>query len=217
MAQQPVKNRIKEIREKMGVTLEYVAEKAEISIGYLSRMEGEKRNVSLKNLRKIARVLNTTPDKLISEDVTGGVATEIPVKGEVRAGAWLEIDAENENDRGTIPALPDPRFAYATQFALLVVGTSMDKVVLPGQYVIVAAWAELGTKLRDGDLLVVRRERAMTYEVTLKRARKGQNGEWELWPESTDPRYQEPIGLSDGDKDVEVTIVGKVVGRYEPL
>lgn len=169
--------------------------------------------------KKYARRLGVNVEWLVferGENTPIKNETEMPVRGEVRAGAWLEID-ENPPDMGTIPAMHDPRFTRATQFALLVVGTSMNKVVPPGQYVIVASWPELGQELRDGDLVVVRRERAMTYEVTLKRARVGTNGKWQLWPESTDPRYQEPVTMGDGDRDVEVTVIGKVVGRYEQL
>lgn len=144
-------------------------------------------------------------------------AAEMPVRGEVRAGAWLEIDGSADEKLETIPALPDPRYTRAPQFALRVVGTSMNKVALPGQYVTVASWPELGLELQDGDLVVVKRSRAMTYEVTLKRARKGNNGEWQLWPESTDVRYQEPVTMGDGDRDVEITVVGKVAGVYKPL
>lgn len=216
MAKNQDQNRIREARKRAGKTLEDLADATGLSPGYISRMESAARNVSTKNLRKIAEALGTTADRLISEDEPEPVAHEMPVRGEVRAGAWLEIDGDPA-ELETIPALPDPRFAGAPQYALRGVGTSMNKVAPPGQYVIVASWPELGVELRDGDLVVVKRSRAMTYEVTLKRARKGEKGEWQLWPESTDPRYQEPVILGDGDRDVEVSVIAKVVGRYEPL
>jgi SOS-response transcriptional repressor LexA len=215
MAVERDSNQIRVARKRADLTLEEVAERTGLSPGYISRMESSTRNISTKNLRKIAEALGTTADKLIASD-TGEQATQMPVRGEVRAGAWLEIDAETEILE-SIPALPDPRFSRAPQYALKVVGTSMNKVAPPGQYVIVVSWAELGAELRDGDLVVVKRSRAMTYEVTLKRARRGKSGEWELWPESTDPKHQEPVILGDGDREVEVEVVGKVVGRYEPL
>lgn len=215
MAEQKESNGIRAARKQADLTLEQLAELTGLSPGYISRMESSARNVSTKNLRKIATALGTTADRLIAEtDVN--VPGQMPVQGEVRAGAWLEIDGEPETVE-TIPALPDPRYGRVPQFALRVVGTSMNKVAPPGQYVIVVSWPELGAELRDGDLVVVKRSRAMTYEVTLKRARKAENGDWELWPESTDPRYQEPVTLGDGDRDVEISVIGKVVGRYEPL
>lgn len=96
----------------------------------------------------------------------------MPVVGEVRAGAWLEIDGEPTPDE-YLPITSDPAWGHAPQFALKVVGTSMNKVSTPGSYVVVASWPELGAELRENDLVVVRRERAMTYEVTLKMAKQG--------------------------------------------
>lgn len=215
MSELKERNRIREFRKRAQLTLEQVSELTGLSPGYLSRMESADRNISTKNLTRIAEALGVTPDRLIAID-DGPPAHQMPVKGEVRAGAWLEVDAEQETFE-TIPALPDPRYPTLPQFALRVVGMSMNKIAPPGQYVIVVSWAELGANLNDGDLVVVKRTRAMTYEVTLKRAKMGKNGEWELWPESTDPRHQEPILLHDGENDVEVEVIGKVVGRYEPL
>jgi SOS-response transcriptional repressor LexA len=144
------------------------------------------------------------------------MSTAMPVRGEVRAGAWFEIEGENERKPEFIAALPDPKYPASAQYALRVVGDSMNKVVQSGQYIVVVSLEDAGIDIRDSDLVVVKRERAMTYEVTLKRAKMGPNG-WELWPESTDPRHQEPIILGDGDRDVEVSVIARVLGRYEKL
>lgn len=213
MVAKPKENRIKEVRTKCGLSLEEIADLSGLSVSYLSRMETGKRNVSLKNLRKISDALSVQPGELIA--TTDHASDYLQVKGEVRAGAWLEIDGDGHSDEH-IPVSADQRYGRAPQFALKVIGTSMNKVAQPGQFVIVASWPELGDELKDGDLVVVRRERAMTHEITLKRARL-KNGEWQLWPESTDPRHQEPIELSDGGRDVVVSIIGKVIGKYEPM
>lgn len=107
----------------------------------------------------------------------------------------------------------DPRYERAGQYALRVVGNSINKKAQHGDYVIVAEWASLGIELKDGLLVVVQRERGGTVETTVKRLRSGREG-WELWPESTDPAHQEKIALHDGDKDVEVRVVGLVIGYY---
>jgi SOS-response transcriptional repressor LexA len=206
-------------RKKLDVSLETLGEMVGLSAGYLSRMERGVRNISMKNLRAIADALNVPASSLVVDEAVFADEPRpprLPILGEIRAGAWLETDEELPPEPRYLPISPDPRYQSASQYAPRVVGTSMNKVVQAGQFVIVAAWPEIGADLRDGDLVVVRRERAMTYEATLKRARKSENG-WQLWPESTDPRYQEPVPLEDGDRDVEVRIVGKVIGRYEPL
>lgn len=212
-------NNIKAIRERRHMSLEELAEKAKISVSYLSRLESGKRNLSVKNIEKLAGPLEVSPPELVVDNnsqLQFDPAKRLPIIGEVRAGAWLEIEHEPEvYDR--LPITADDRFPELKQFSLLVVGTSMDKVFAPGSYVIAVEWiAEGTTDLKDGDLLVVRRQRAMTFECTLKRARFNQ-GVWELWPESTDPRHQEPIQLHDGDREVEVKILGRVIGKYQPL
>jgi phage repressor protein C with HTH and peptisase S24 domain len=47
-------------------------------------------------------------------------------------------------------------------------------------------------------------------EATVKTLWQDETGEHWLLPESTDPRYQQPIKLSDGDGNI-VRIVGRVV------
>jgi len=138
---------------------------------------------------------------------------QLPDLGDIKAGTWLELDGE-PGPRGFIDMGPVAKYAGKAQFALKVLGTSMNKVVREGEYVICVAWDELGRGLQDGDLVVVRRERAATYETTLKRARRAKNGAFELWPESDDPRYQKPIALGDGKSEVQVHIIGLVVGIY---
>lgn len=126
MSEAKERNRIREFRKKAQLTLEQVAELTGLSPGYLSRMESADRNISTRNLSRIAEALGVTPDRLVAlNDVPQ--AHQMPVKGEVRAGAWLEVEAEQESFE-TIPALPDPRFLGLPQFALRVVGMSMNKM-----------------------------------------------------------------------------------------
>lgn len=209
-------NRIRQIREGKGLTLEELGERMDTTGATVQRLETGKRKLTDKWMHKLKEALDVSIPELI-EDPESSVPTGIELKGEVRAGAWLELDDQHDAD---IPAfidiMPDRRFPRARQFALRVVGSSMNKYIEPGAFVIVADWADLGLgEPRQDDVLVIRRQRAMTYETTLKRARLGPSG-WELWPESNDPRYQEPLTLQDGDRDVEVTIVGLVIGRYLP-
>jgi SOS-response transcriptional repressor LexA len=143
------------------------------------------------------------------------ITDSLAVRGEVRAGAWLEVDGEQETN-SSIAVAADHRYRGQRQYALRVVGTSMNKVARPGIYVIVVDWSDNGAEIKEGDLVVVRRERAHTYEVTLKRAKMGKDT-WELWPESDDPRHQEPIKLKHHNPDWTVAVIGKVIGKYEPL
>lgn len=136
---------------------------------------------------------------------------QLVVRGQVRAGAWLDIDIPMDDGAERYVNMgPDSRYRVP-QFALEVVGTSMNRYVQEGGFVIVASWPELGRELRDNDVVVVRRERAKTYEVTLKRAKATKKG-WELWPDSDDPRWQTPVRFDE--KDIICTVIGLVIGRY---
>ncbi|MCI5623668.1 MULTISPECIES: helix-turn-helix domain-containing protein [Anaerostipes] len=57
--------RIREIRQKKGLTQEYVAEKAEISVTHMSNIENASKTLSLKLLVIIAGVLEVTVDQLL--------------------------------------------------------------------------------------------------------------------------------------------------------
>lgn len=61
-----LKNRITEIRKAKKIGLEELAEKAGLSAGYVSLMASGGRNISLKNLAKLAKALDCEPQDLIS-------------------------------------------------------------------------------------------------------------------------------------------------------
>ncbi|MGA9776679.1 MAG: helix-turn-helix domain-containing protein [Limisphaerales bacterium] len=52
-------------RTKAGLTLEKLAEKAEMSWPYLSEIERGRENISLDKLARLARALNVTLSKLV--------------------------------------------------------------------------------------------------------------------------------------------------------
>ena len=60
-----VGDRIREIREKRGLTQDQLAEKAKISKGFLSDAENNKRNISSQVLLRIAHSLGTSVDYLL--------------------------------------------------------------------------------------------------------------------------------------------------------
>ncbi|MDC0763465.1 helix-turn-helix transcriptional regulator [Brevibacillus sp. AG] len=62
--------RIKERRKHLGLKLDFVADRAGISKGYLSQIENGHRGNRLTYVlaRKLANVLETTPDELLEEE-----------------------------------------------------------------------------------------------------------------------------------------------------
>lgn len=89
----------------------------------------------------------------------------------------------------------------------------MNKIFEPGEYAHCVSINALNRDPRDGDLVVVERRRSGLVEATLKRVRNNGQG-LELWPESTDPRYQAPIALDSGEAGQEIVVTAFVVGRY---
>lgn len=58
-------DRIREVREKRGMTQDQLADAAKISKGFLSEVENNKRNVSSENLLRLANVLGASADYLL--------------------------------------------------------------------------------------------------------------------------------------------------------
>lgn len=133
------------------------------------------------------------------------------VLGRVAAGAWLEVDPVRGYDEPMfeVPVPLDPRFPRGALFGLLVEGTSLNKLAREGD-ILVCLDTSAGFSLNDNDLVVIERlkEQDGTREVTAKRARF--NGKtFQFWPESTDPRWQEPIS-SEGQKGYDIRVVARV-------
>lgn len=150
---------------------------------------------------------------------TSGVApTEIdisglPVLGTIQAGHWLEttfLDSEGEPEM--LPVARDARFPRARQYALVVVGDSMDLDYPDGSYVTCVDFAESGLSIVHGLTVHVERHRSggQLVEITLKRVvEKG--GVFSLVPRSTNPAHQ-PISFTGHDADI--VIRGVVTGGW---
>lgn len=99
---------MKAARKAAELSLESLGEKVGLSAGYLSRMERGVRNISIKHLRAIASALAVPPSSLVvdSDDEAPPEPTEsLEILGEVRAGAWLEIDDAPDTDTDRLPEI----------------------------------------------------------------------------------------------------------------
>ena len=75
--------RIKRIREKKGLTQEKLAEACDISKGFLSDVENNKRNISSQKLLSIANILGASLEYLLRGESGKAVGTEpiiIPIE-----------------------------------------------------------------------------------------------------------------------------------------
>lgn len=208
-------NRIRQIREAQGLSQGQLGEMMGTTDATVQRIESGNRKLTESWLRRFAAALKVSHGEILGDFVSP--ATQgLKVLGEVQAGVWRETPSYDADNPALLPIGPDPRYPAAEQFALKVVGNSMDKVFPDGQYCVCVSWPAVGRGVKNNDLLVVHRQRAGTVESTLKRA-KIANGTITLVPESHDPKWQMPIELaSDTDTD-EVRVAAIVIGRYEAL
>lgn len=137
----------------------------------------------------------------------------ISVNGFVAAGHWLEADQTMDAfvaEDVSVPAAPG--FAVAHQFAVKVMGQSLNKVAQPDDVLVCADVIKTGVSVGNGDLVVVRRTSVdgARHEYSAKRYVVQKGARPVLMPESTDPRYQKPLPVEGRDGET-VEIVGKVL------
>lgn len=130
----------------------------------------------------------------------------VPVVGAVEAGAWREPGLWDGGE--DVPIMASA--ANGDLFALRVVGSSMNLRYPEGTYVIARKW-EGGDWPVGKNVIVQRTDGGGKVETTLKELVMGEDG-LELWPRSSDPRFQEPVMYKADDATVE--IIGRVISSY---
>jgi len=126
-------NRLTEVRESQGLTIEDVAERTGLSVSYVSRLENGDRNLSVKNLNLFASALNVDPSELLRP--TKARSNVVKVMGRIGAGAQISPEYEQLPPEGLFEievAFPLPDDAVAFEVA----GESMWPRYDPGDVVI---------------------------------------------------------------------------------
>ena len=85
-------DRIREFRKDLGWTLDKLAEKTNLSKGFLSDIEGNNRNASTENVLKIANAMGASLDYLLRGEQASASRKREPVQ----IPATLSIFAEQE-------------------------------------------------------------------------------------------------------------------------
>lgn len=140
--------------------------------------------------------------------------TTLKIVGEVAAGVWRSAIADAmEPESYNVPA--DPRFNPEGQFLLRVVGSSINRQAPSGALVRCLDVYFAPRDPRNDDWVIVRRMRDGEAEKTVKRLHILANGKHEMWPDSTDPNYQEPVIMGEQDGD-EIEICAFVLDFIKP-
>lgn len=136
--------------------------------------------------------------------------------GDIAAGVWREVSESQEMEFKRVPVAPVDDYPLEAQYALRIVGNSVDRVAKDGAIIHCVDVARAGLMPRDGDLVCVERGRAGLQEMTVKRIRMGKEG-LELWPESNDPAHQEKLPYKAPRGSGEVVIKAIVIGVFQPI
>lgn len=176
------------------------------------------RDPQLSYIERLARAHGFSLDRLLN--LPGGEKmheqTTVNVIGEVRAGHWR--DPEESDYAMTESALPaDPRYPAEAQFDLAVRGTSIDRFAREGELLRCVDVARAGIDVFDDDVVIFEKKRGQLVETTAKRIRR-RGPTIELWPDSDDPRWQEPLRIDTRKpQDHEQgRIVARVLYSYHP-
>lgn len=181
-------NQIAAVRKRVGLKIEELAERAGLSTTYVWRMERGERNVSLKNLQKLADALGVAPSDLIESKPVA----DVPILSWVSAGMMARDDVQQDVVGEIRMSDLDPRGEW---MALRVEGDSMDRISPPGSLILVdltdkALVPNACYIITDGD-----------SQATYKRFRSNPP---RFEPVSTNPSHQ-PI-FPDG----EPAVIGRV-------
>ena len=216
--------RIDERLKVTGKAASAASEDAGLNPGFIRDLKRKKKTMpSIDKIEQLAQALDTTPGWLAFEIGDGSYQVQVgmPVRGEVAAGLWHEVDGVvDANEFERIPIALDPRYPAAAQYGLITRGTSINRVAQPGDILLCLDYAITGIDPRPGDLVIVERTRfqGREREVTAKRIRR--DGKLlMLLPDSDDPAWQTavPINAQKPTDDVEVAVVAIVSGVYRPI
>lgn len=147
-------------------------------------------------------------------------AKPIPTKGEVAAGQWLDLEAEQDYRQfEQHPITAAPTYPVEAQYGLIVRGTSMNRVAAEGTVLHCLDLALAGVEPVNDDIVIIERRRQQEglREVTAKRIRR-EGDTVILAPDSTDPKWK-PIKFktTKPPEDVTVSVVALVIGLYMPM
>jgi transcriptional regulator with XRE-family HTH domain len=181
-------------------------------------LRGKSKNPGIEKLERLAAALDTSVDWFTSSDEAKTPARAVQavggldVVGSIQAGSWVDRSIiEEPYEREIIPVARDPRFPHAKQYALEVIGDSMDKEYPEGCYVTCVDYWDSGLSIKDGLILHVERHNGALVEMTLK-AVETIDGIQMLVPHSSNPKHK-PF-RAEGEPGAEVVVKGVVTGSY---
>lgn len=202
-------NRLKELREGAGLTLEQVAERMGLSVSQVSRLERGKSDPTLSRLRDFATLYGVRVQDIINHTIP---VSSIMVRGAVQAGVWVEALEWPRDDWYAVSVVISKEYEGVPKFGLEVRGPSMDLLYPPGSVAICVSVIHLTKPIPPGKRVVVEREDGNgLIEATVKEYAVDDEGRHWLLPRSSKPEFQQPIKVDENAK-----ITALVIGSYRP-
>lgn len=214
--------RAKRFREKKGLSQSELARRIGVTAQAIQKLEAGGVEAP-RYIVKLAKELEVDPVSLQYGDFAQPTVVDVrllKVMGTAEAGAFRDIslvDEIPEEDLLTIPVVQDARFEHAQQYALKLVGDSMNLVYPDGCFLMCARWGDIGHMLpKPGMRLHVERHSGHLIETTVKEYIQ-RDGVGLLTPRSTNPAHKE-IPILDND-ETQFVIRGLVIGQFiqEPM
>ena len=206
--------RIREAREKLGLTQAQVAKLMGTTQQTIQRYEAGKVDIASNKLTRLAKVLDTTVDYLLGTSplptnairaIPGG--TPRPVIGRISAGDFGTVYEETGE---SLNVDDDVYVEHKHGFWMKVRGNSMNRLFAEGTMV----YIDPNDEVRNGDVGVAC---VNGDEGTVKRIFYEPNGSVRLHPESYDPEYRDRIVDKSDPDSPSFQIEGKVVAYRSPL
>ncbi len=171
--------------------------------------------------RQIASILTVSAESLVMREPSARLdaiqkPTYVYLRGTIAAGVWLEHD-EAPQLTDLLPVVGG-RWSSLEQYAYRVSGPSVDKLrIYDGDYVVCVPYFDARRHPTQDDIVVVERRRGTVIERTVKQLALTAEG-CELWPRSSDPRFQLPLAVNREGEGAEsdgttIEITGLVIWR----
>lgn len=204
-------NRIKELREALGLSQRKLAEMVGCSVNSIQNYEGRVRKIPGDTLIKLSEALGTSSDYILMQDTSYFFTNlseyvSVPIYGEIAAGTPIEM--MEINSEFPIPA--KIKEDHPNCGLVRVEGDSFNRSI-PTGYLALIDFDQKEPNERDAFAVCVN-----GYAATIKRVKRLANG-FELIPNSYDPTYIPKVyDYNQNDTD-EITIIGKVVWATMPF
>ena len=212
------------------------AEAMGVSADTYTQHENGTRGFPANRAQKYATFFRTTPERLLygrgdsipttelspsrNDALTRPALAFLRVRHTAQAGMWFEADVVSQvEDETEYPVVSHPQLKGVEQWLERVVGDSMNLFFPEGSIVHVASTIAMHHEPLQDQHVIVERIRAGGHlrERSIKQVNLIPGG-IELWPRSTNPKWSEPLKVTedtDTPEAVTVQIVGLVIGRYQ--